>query len=201
MERMLATNIRKLIDAPWKNESELVILVTPNDGLPLFVGFNDHGTAVAGVISASANNSLGIVGVAPAVEIIALKACWQLQEQTDTAHCNSLTLAQALAAAISEDAQVVNLSLLPVTPEDIAYLDHLLGTGRITVLSRGYGNCRITNCAVANTWRLVYYNSQDKVILNTVEVSGVPEVACAAPEDLHDSLDRLAEVLAWVDGG
>jgi subtilisin family serine protease len=70
-----------------------------------------HGTAVAGVISASANNSLGIVGVAPGVEIIALKACWQLDEQNDTAHCNSLTLAQALAAAISEDAQVVNLSL------------------------------------------------------------------------------------------
>jgi subtilisin family serine protease len=70
-----------------------------------------HGTAVAGVISASANNSLGIVGVAPGVEVIALKACWQLDEQNDTAHCNSLTLAQALAAAISENAQVVNLSL------------------------------------------------------------------------------------------
>ena len=70
-----------------------------------------HGTAVAGVISASANNSLGIVGVAPGVDIIALKACWQLDDQNDTAHCNSLTLAQALAAAISEGAQVVNLSL------------------------------------------------------------------------------------------
>ena len=70
-----------------------------------------HGTAVAGVISASANNSLGIVGVAPAVQIIALKACWQLDDQNDTAHCNSLTLAQALAAAISENAQIVNISL------------------------------------------------------------------------------------------
>lgn len=74
-------------------------------------GQDRHGTAVAGVISASANNSLGIVGVAPGVEIIALKACWQLQQQNDSAHCNSLTLAQALAAAISENAQVVNLSL------------------------------------------------------------------------------------------
>jgi hypothetical protein len=70
-----------------------------------------HGTAVAGVISASANNSQGIVGVAPAVQIIALKACWQLDDQNDAAHCNSLTLAQALAAAISENAQIVNISL------------------------------------------------------------------------------------------
>lgn len=74
-------------------------------------GLDRHGTAVAGVISASANNSLGIVGVAPGVEIVALKACWQLDEQNDAAHCNSLTLAQALAAAISENTQVVNLSL------------------------------------------------------------------------------------------
>ncbi len=96
---------------------------------------------------------------------------------------------------------MVNLTLLPVTPQDIAWLDHVLGTGRVLILSRGYGNCRITNCAVPNTWRLVYYNSQDHVILNTVEVSGVPEVACAAAEDLHDSLDRLAEVLAWVAAG
>ena len=72
-------------------------------------GLDKHGTAVAGVISASANNKVGIVGVAPGVTIIALKACWQIDR--DAAHCNSLTLAQALAAAIAERAQIVNLSL------------------------------------------------------------------------------------------
>ncbi len=113
-----------------------------------------------------------------------------------------LELADARRAWRPGDAtHMVNLTLLPVTPEDVAWLDHVLGTGRVVILSRGYGNCRITNCAVAHTWRLVYYNSQDKVILNTVEVSGVPEVACAAREDLQDSLDRLAEVLAWVHAG
>lgn len=70
-----------------------------------------HGTAVAGVISAAANNSLGIVGIAPRVQIVALKACWQQDAHGDTARCNSLTLAQALAAAIDERAQIVNLSL------------------------------------------------------------------------------------------
>jgi hydrogenase-1 operon protein HyaF len=98
-------------------------------------------------------------------------------------------------------AHVVNLTLLPLVPDDIGYLDHVLGTGRVLVLSRGYGNCRITNTRVPSTWRVVYYNSQDHVILNTVEVTGVPEVACAAPEDLADSLERLAEVLAWVAQG
>lgn len=103
-----------------------------------------------------------------------------------------------LRRARGERAEVVNLTLLPLSLEDIAYLDHQLGTGRVLILSRGYGNCRITNSCVAHTWRLVYYNSQDNVILNSVEVTDIPEVACAAPEDLADSEERLAEVLQWV---
>jgi hypothetical protein len=74
-------------------------------------GQDRHGTAVAGIISAAANNRLGIVGVAPGVEILALKACWQLDAGGEAARCNSLTIAQALAAALEEHAQVVNLSL------------------------------------------------------------------------------------------
>ena len=96
-------------------------------------------------------------------------------------------------------AAVVNLTLLPLSPEDIGFMDMQLGTGRVLILSRGYGNCRITNCCVPNTWRVVYFNSQDTVILNSVEVTDIPEVACAAREDLADSAERLAEVLAWVE--
>jgi hydrogenase-1 operon protein HyaF len=38
----------------------------------------------------------------------------------------------------------------------------------------------------------------DTVILNSVEVTDMPDVACAAPEDLGDSAERVAEVLKWV---
>lgn len=100
-----------------------------------------------------------------------------------------------------QPAQVVNLSLLPLSALDIGLMDTQIGTGRVLILSRGYGNCRITNACVPNTWRVVYYNSQDTVILNSVEVCAIPEVACAAPEDLADSVERFTEVLAWVDGG
>ncbi|MBS9781271.1 MAG: hydrogenase expression/formation protein [Gammaproteobacteria bacterium] len=99
---------------------------------------------------------------------------------------------------IGKPIHVVNLTLLPVSEMDIAYIDNQLGTGRITVLSRGYGNCRITNTLLPNVWRLVYYNSMDKVILNAIEVSEIPEVACASLEDLTDTKERLTEVLAWL---
>jgi len=81
---------------------------------------------------------------------------------------------------------------------DIAFLDHHLGTGDLTVLSRGYGNCRITSTRLAHVWRVVYYNSADAVILNSVEVTALPDVALAAPEDLRDSHERLADILAML---
>lgn len=74
-------------------------------------GADRHGTEVAGVIAADANNREGIVGIAPGVRIFALKACWQLQPRSDGAQCNSFTLAQALTIAIESGARVINLSL------------------------------------------------------------------------------------------
>lgn len=98
-----------------------------------------------------------------------------------------------------QSAHLVNLSLLPLSPADMACLEEQLGTGRVVILSRGYGNCRISSTCVPNTWRVVYYNSQDAMILNSIEVVDMPEVACAAPEDLVDSQQRLREVMAWVN--
>ncbi len=90
---------------------------------------------------------------------------------------------------------VVNLSLLPHTEQDLIALDEALGEGAVTILSRGYGNCRITATALPHVWRVQFFNSQDALILDTFEVTTIPEVACAAPEDLADSGSRLANVL------
>jgi subtilase family protein len=70
-----------------------------------------HGTEVAGVIAAVANNGEGIVGIAPSARLFLLKACWQMQPDADAARCNSFTLARALVAALDAHAQIVNLSL------------------------------------------------------------------------------------------
>jgi subtilisin family serine protease len=70
-----------------------------------------HGTAVAGVIAAVANNEVGIVGVAPNAELYALKACWQQPPGAREAVCNSYTLAKAVDFAIVQSAQVLNFSL------------------------------------------------------------------------------------------
>jgi Subtilase family len=70
-----------------------------------------HGTEVAGVIAAVANNGVGIVGIAPGARLLLFKACWQARLDADAARCNSFTLARALVAAFDAHAQIVNLSL------------------------------------------------------------------------------------------
>ena len=91
---------------------------------------------------------------------------------------------------------VINLSLLPHTEDDIAYLSDCLGIGPIIILSRGYGNCRISSTGTRNVWWVQYFNSQDTLILNTLEISKVPAVACASKEDIEDSSQRLDEILS-----
>ncbi|AZB63077.1 hydrogenase expression/formation protein [Cereibacter sphaeroides] len=94
-----------------------------------------------------------------------------------------------------EEPHVVNLTLLPHTEEDLLWLDRMLGEGAVTILSRGYGNCRITATALPQVWRVQFFNSMDSLILDTFEVTTMPQVALAAPEDLTDSAARIREVL------
>lgn len=94
---------------------------------------------------------------------------------------------------------VINLTLLPLSTEDLNFLGERLGVGPITILSRGYGNCRIGSTNKKNIWWVKYFNSEDKLILNTIEVIDIPEVASAAPEDIKDSAERLREILDVYD--
>ncbi len=93
------------------------------------------------------------------------------------------------------EAHTINLSLLPQTEQDLAFLAQRLGRGSVTILSRGYGNCRLTGTGTRYVWWVQYFNSEDTLILNTLEVSDIPSVACASPEDIADSRERLQEIL------
>jgi subtilisin family serine protease len=67
-----------------------------------------HGTAVAGIIAAKADNRLGIAGVAPGAKLLGLRACWQGDGGTA---CDTLSLAKALYYAVESHPDVINLSL------------------------------------------------------------------------------------------
>jgi hydrogenase-1 operon protein HyaF len=95
-------------------------------------------------------------------------------------------------------ARVINLTLLPLSPDDIVHIDRVLDGGSVVILSRGFGNCRISSTAARNIWRVQYFNNMNTLILNTIEVVAMPEVALAAREDLVETRERLAELVQWM---
>ena len=103
---------------------------------------------------------------------------------------------QAAAWRPGQGAHVINLSLLPVSEADLDTLYGWLGHREVSILSRGYGNCRITSTDLQNVWWVQYFNSMDTLILNSIEVVDLPDVALAADEDFVDSVARLREYLA-----
>ncbi|HEX7436735.1 MAG TPA: hydrogenase expression/formation C-terminal domain-containing protein [Caldimonas sp.] len=95
-------------------------------------------------------------------------------------------------------AHVINLTLLPLSPEDTGHIDRVLDGGSVVILSRGFGNCRISSTAARNVWRVQYFNNMQTLILNTIEVIEMPEVAVAAREDLVETRTRLADLTQWM---
>lgn len=102
---------------------------------------------------------------------------------------------QAAGRTAGEAAHIINLTLLPVSDADLDTLYGWLGHREVSILSRGYGNCRITSTRLQNVWWVQYFNSMDALILNSIEIVDMPEVALAADEDFVDSIERLREYL------
>lgn len=87
-----------------------------------------HGTAVAGIIAARANNGIGTVGVAPEARLLALRGCWE--RAPAAARCDTLSLAKALQFALDRGARIVNLSVSGPP-------DRLLGELLDAIMQRG----------------------------------------------------------------
>jgi subtilisin family serine protease len=68
-----------------------------------------HGTGVAGIIAAKADNGIGIAGVAPGARLLALRSCWTAAPGRTL--CDSFSLVKALYYAIQQKPDVINLSL------------------------------------------------------------------------------------------
>ena len=71
---------------------------------------DEHGTAVAGIIASAANNDVGIVGVAPDVELMVFKACHQ-EASTRRTSCDSVSIIKALSDVLQQQPDILNMSL------------------------------------------------------------------------------------------
>jgi hydrogenase-1 operon protein HyaF len=90
---------------------------------------------------------------------------------------------------------VINFTLLPLTEADAEVLTAVLGQIPLVIRSGGFGSSRVFATGLRHVWAVQYVNNMGSVILDTLEVGGVPVSVLAAREDFEDSAARLAEVL------
>ena len=90
---------------------------------------------------------------------------------------------------------IINFTLLPITEVDADVLTTVLGQLPLVIRGGGYGSCRIFATGLKHVWAVQYLNSMGNVILDTLEIGGVPVAALAAREDFEDSAERLGEII------
>jgi hydrogenase-1 operon protein HyaF len=90
---------------------------------------------------------------------------------------------------------VINFTLLPLTDVDAEVLTKVLGQIPLVIRSGGYGSSRVFATGLRHVWAVQYINGMGNVILDTLEIGGVPVSVLAAKEDFEDSAERLAEIL------
>jgi hydrogenase-1 operon protein HyaF len=93
-----------------------------------------------------------------------------------------------------DEAHTITFTLLPMSPQDMEFLQDTLGSGPVQLTSRGYGSCRVLATGARNVWSVQFYNAMDTIILDTLEICSIPNVTIAAEEDFQDSAQRIREI-------
>ena len=133
--------------------------------------YGDHGTAVAGIIGATANNNIGISGVASGVKILPISICYAddadrlgLESASNTEH-----FANAIRFAANNGARIINNSwsyIFPTPiPEIYEAIQYAQAKGCIVVFASGNNNGTVSQPAVGA--------SSETVVVGAMNPSGL----------------------------
>ena len=130
------------------------------------------------MIGASANNALGIVGIAPEASLELFVSCWS-EDGSDSAVCDSFTLAKALDDLLENPPDVLNLSLNGPDDALIKRLIEKTVDASVIVVAAGAANSNSSNRFPANLDQVIGVSTSEQHLLasNTM----VPH-----SEDLND---------------
>ena len=163
---------------------------------------DEHGTTVAGVIAAAANNELGIVGVAPEAELMVFKACAQ-NDLTRRASCDSFSLMKALVGVLRQEPDVLNLSLAgPDDPLLARLIASAISKGIIVIASVDHANSK--NAFPASTPGVIAVSSAFQFDHDWMPKNGVlapgTEVLTTAPGATYAFRSGSSMSAAFVSG-
>ncbi len=167
----------------------------------------EHGTAVASVIGANANNAKGIVGIAPEARLELYVSCWA-DDTGDNAICDSFTLAKALDTLLDDPPHIVNMSLTgPFDPLLARLLGAVQDAGVVIVAARpadvsernNFPASLETVIGVGNSEQRRLVSGGSKQLPQDIYAPG-KQIMVAVPNDSYDFRSGSSLAAAHVSG-
>jgi hydrogenase-1 operon protein HyaF len=105
-------------------------------------------------------------------------------------------VSHALARLLHEnEATVLDLRSLPLSPADDEQLRQHLGVGEITVQLDSLGKSEIWETQFPAVWWIEHFNDHNELMGRYLEINWTPAIVQAPHEDVQDGLMRLQEKL------
>ena len=89
------------------------------------------------------------------------------------------------------ESAAIDLSALPLTPPDLDCLRDKLGEGEIAVTLQASGESTLNETACPGVWWVTHRNEQGAVTSQFIEVTLVPELVKAHPQDVEIGREHL----------
>lgn len=93
--------------------------------------------------------------------------------------------------AAGGDGTVIDLQSLPLAPGEERRIEEALGQGEIVAELNALGRSSIVETAYPGVWMITHRNTEDEVIGRFIEVTRIPDLLKAQPEDMRAGLQRL----------
>jgi hydrogenase-1 operon protein HyaF len=90
----------------------------------------------------------------------------------------------------------IDLTSLPITPEDNAALDEALGRGNVEAVVAAGGMSEVIETGFSGVWRVRHFDKAEKLKADRLEITAVPELLLAHGDDIAAAARRLRDSLA-----
>ncbi len=91
----------------------------------------------------------------------------------------------------SGESAAIDLRALPLTPADLAWLRETLGQGQVAATLDAEGESTLSETVCPGVWWVTHHNEQGAVASEFIEVTFIPELLKAHPDDVGIGLEHL----------
>lgn len=91
----------------------------------------------------------------------------------------------------SDESSAIDLRALPLTPADLDWLQQALGQGQVMATLEAEGESTLSETICPGVWWVTHRNEQGAVASEFIEVTFVPELLKAHPNDVEIGLEHL----------